>query len=251
MGQNRKNRLDVEVIPFKLMSKRQRLELDQHELEAYYKKLRKYYADFPGQKVYDFLGGVFFVGFKQVLKLIYAVRTNTSVIDKRQQSIEGKGIIIVANHVTGNDIPFIASKLKGYRWRALVKKEIISGPYGLLYTMARSIYVDRSDEKSRRQATMAMSKTLVKGGNILIFPEGTVNKTDDTLLPFKMGAVYLSQSLDKYILPVAITIDKHNHRNRTVEVLAPFKVGPHEDLIEANERLEETIRRSVLNNRNN
>lgn len=48
-------------------------------------------------------------------------------------------------------------------------------------------------------------KILKKGGAVGIFPEGTRNKTDALLLPFKPGAVAIAQRGGAVIVPFAIT----------------------------------------------
>ena len=39
----------------------------------------------------------------------------------------------------------------------------------------------------------------------MIFPEGTINRTDDTIMPFKTGAVRMAYSTNSKIIPFTIT----------------------------------------------
>ena len=48
------------------------------------------------------------------------------------------------------------------------------------------------------------NKVLSEGGMVGIFPEGTINRTDDIIMPFKKGAVRMSLENNCKILPFAI-----------------------------------------------
>lgn len=64
---------------------------------------------------------------------------------------------------------------------------------------------------SRHIATQELAKLLVNGYNILIFPEGTYNKTQKPIKDFAgVGHVYLSQILQKPIINCALTKDYKN-----------------------------------------
>ena len=80
-----------------------------------------------------------------------------------------------------------------------------------------------------------------KGGAIGIFPEGTRNKTDAFLLPFKYGAVSMAQKADATIVPFAVTGKYENGGNLLVRFGEPFKVT---DMTkeEANEKLFNVIK---------
>ena len=97
------------------------------------------------------------------------------------------------------------------------------------------IPVDRSihDESAKESAL-----DVLNSGNALgIFPEGTRNKTDAFLLPFKFGAVSMAKKTDSYILPFGITGDyKFRSKNLTIRFGKPFKVGKM-NLVDANEKL--------------
>lgn len=55
-----------------------------------------------------------------------------------------------------------------------------------------------------------MIQTLVHGGNIMLFPEGTRNRTDKLLLPFMFGAVYMAQVTGAPIVPITIRRVRRN-----------------------------------------
>ena len=70
---------------------------------------------------------------------------------------------------------------------------------------------------------------------------------DHILLPLKFGAVSMAQKTDSYIVPYAITGDyKFRSKNLTVRIGEPFKV--EDDLEEANQRLDKTIKALIKEN---
>lgn len=97
------------------------------------------------------------------------------------------------------------------------------------------IPVDRS-KKDDKAVTAALS-VLKDAGAIGLFPEGTRNKTEKFLLPFKYGAVSMAKKTNAYIVPFGITGDyKFRSKNLKIRYGKPFKVGEM-DLQEANEKL--------------
>ena len=77
----------------------------------------------------------------------------------------------------------------------------------------------------------------------IIFPEGTRNKTDEFLLPFKFGVVSLAQKTGAEIMPFAVTGDYKifQKSNLNIRYGKPFKVPKDMDLKEANDKLFKVI----------
>lgn len=105
------------------------------------------------------------------------------------------------------------------------------------------ISVDRKNKNDN--AIKAALSVLNDGGAIGIFPEGTRNKTKELLLPFKFGAVSMAKKTDACIVPFAITGDyKFRSKNLKIRFGKPFKVN--EDLKEANMKLYEEVKKLML-----
>ncbi len=116
--------------------------------------------------------------------------------------------IYVANHVSYLDSPAMVVAIP-QQCRPLGKKEILSYPiFGFMFRYI-GVTVDRSNPKSRRDSLEVIKGKLMKGINIMFFPEGTMNKTDNWLIPFKDGAFRLAVETATPIVPMAI----HNSRN--------------------------------------
>ena len=95
---------------------------------------------------------------------------------------------------------------------------------------------------SNKEAVSLAIDLLNNGGVLGIFPEGTRNKTENKLLPFKYGTVKIAQETGAYIVPAAISGDyRFRSHNLVIRYGKPFKVLSDEDLTLANERLKEEI----------
>lgn len=155
---------------------------------------------------------------------------NLNVINKEYLNVEGS-MIVVGNHKHFLDqFPTIVSTKRGIHYMA--KKEyFLDKRVSWFFKGTGCIPVDRS-KKDKNCTFLAMS-VLKDGGAIGLFPEGTRNRTDKMLLPFKFGAVSMAKKTDSYIVPFAIIGDYHFRGGVTVKYGKPFKVGDR-SLEEAN-----------------
>lgn len=154
-------------------------------------------------------------------------------------------IIIAGNHkhVYDQCLTIIATKRVIHY---MAKKEYFDGKLAPLFRVVGCIPVDRS----RRDFSSAKSamKVLNNDGAIGIFPEGTRNKTDAFLLPFKKGTVSMAQRSGAYIVPFGLTGDyKFRSKNLTVRYGEPFKVD-NMTAEEANAKLYHEVERLMLEN---
>ena len=107
--------------------------------------------------------------------------------------------------------------------------------------MVGCISVDRENHEEAKKAKEKAISILKKGGAIGIFPEGTRNKTDAFLLPFKYGAVSMAKKTDATIVPFAVTGKYEKGGNLMVRFGEPFKVT-NMTLEEANDKLFNVIK---------
>ena len=106
------------------------------------------------------------------------------------------------------------------------------------FNMAGCIPVNRSIKD--KDATEKALEVLNNGDCLGIFPEGTRNKTDAFLLPFKFGAVSMAKKTKSMIVPFAVTGDyKFRSKNLVYRFGKPIKYG--DDLAKQNEILTKAI----------
>ena len=148
------------------------------------------------------------------------------------------GIIFTGNHLTDMDQTIVIRSTRR-SVRFLTKKELYHGLLGKILKWYDTIPVDR-ENKEKNMAMEISKEALLKGDAINIFPEGKRNKTNDILLPFKFGAVSLAEKTDSYIVPFGICGKMKPFKKRVIVNFGePFKVNG--DLEKANEKLRNII----------
>lgn len=177
-----------------------------------------------------------------VLKPIFILYYNPKSVGHEKIPKEGP-IIIVGNHKHLFDQCLTIIKTKrGIHYMA--KKEYFdSKKTRWFFKHTGCISVDRS--RKDKEATEKALGVLKDNGAIGLFPEGTRNKTNKILLPFKYGAVSMAKKTNATIVPFAITGDyKFRSKNLMIRYGTPFKVG-NMSLEEANKKLYNEIKRLI------
>lgn len=132
--------------------------------------------------------------FYQVLRPITNIVTDLIYRPKihNKELIPKQGAIIFAgNHLTDMD-QLIVIKSTKRSIRFLTKKELYHGAVGKVLKLYDTIPVDR-ENKGNNKAMQISEEALRNGQAINIFPEGKRNRTENILLPFKYGAVSLAK----------------------------------------------------------
>ena len=125
-------------------------------------------------------------------------------VEGREHMVKGCAYICVSNHTSFLDIPGICLALPG-QFRPMAKKELLKIPvFGWIAAVA-TVIVDRSSPESRRVSLDKLTETLRRGISVLIFAEGTQNRTNEPLQPFKDGAFRMALETGRPILPMVIT----------------------------------------------
>lgn len=156
---------------------------------------------------------------KKNLRVKYAERQletlniSVKVLNKEKVPDDGQ-YLVICNHRGVIDPPLLEIALKGTNifgvW--VSKKELYNSPFfGLFVRNAGSILLDR--EKSQMSAFFSDTKKAVKeGSSIFIFPEGTRNKGEESLIEFKEGFRIIALKNKLPILPVYI----RTHTNKAL-----------------------------------
>lgn len=115
----------------------------------------------------------------------------------------GQNYIVVCNHNSFFDIfaatPFLPNPNKSIAKASLAKIPVFAWVYGF-----GSVLVDRKNSNSRSSSFQQMKHVLDMGLDMVIYPEGTRNKTNNPLKEFYNGAFRLSADTGKPIIPVVI-----------------------------------------------
>jgi 1-acyl-sn-glycerol-3-phosphate acyltransferase len=116
---------------------------------------------------------------------------------------KGQAYIYVSNHTSFLDIPGLTMLLPG-QFRPLAKKELLKIPVFGWIAKTAAIIVDRSSHESRKKSIDRLKIFLKKGISILIFAEGTQNRTNEILQPFHDGAFRIAVDTQQPVLPMVI-----------------------------------------------
>jgi 1-acyl-sn-glycerol-3-phosphate acyltransferase len=116
---------------------------------------------------------------------------------------KGENYIVLFNHNSMMDVPVSTPFTPGAN-KTIAKIEMAKIPlFGMVYKRG-SVLVDRKNEESRKASYMKMKEVLEMGLHMVIYPEGTRNKTNQPLQRFHSGAFRLSVDTGKPILPALI-----------------------------------------------
>lgn len=137
--------------------------------------------------------------------------------------ISDKGPLVLAgNHTNYLDCLLLMSSTKRVI-HFLAKDELAKGLNGMIFNHMGIIPVNRRvhDKKALKDAIKILKSEEVIG----IFPEGTINRTKEVVMPFKIGAVKMSKEANCPIIPFIITGKyKLFRKSITIQFLRPYKI---------------------------
>lgn len=153
-----------------------------------------------------------------------------------------EGVVLAGNHTSPLDaLIMIAAPKRTVHMMA--KKELFENKFtNWFFRSMGCIPVNRSikDNNAKIEAIDILNDNKVLG----IFPEGTVNKTKELIMPFKYGAVSFAKKTNSYIVPFAITGKyKLFRKSITITYGKPYKVK--QDLEIENNRLMNKVKRMI------
>ncbi len=121
----------------------------------------------------------------------------------RENFRKGQSYIYVSNHTSFLDLPGIRMMIPG-EFRPLAKKELLKIPVFGLIARGATVIVDRSSPESRKKSMDKLKQILAEGISILLFAEGTQNRSKEVLQPFKDGAFRLAIDTQMPVLPMVV-----------------------------------------------
>lgn len=134
---------------------------------------------------------------------------------KGREHISKEGSIVLAgNHTSWLD-PLLLIAVVPRKVHFLAKIELFKGIEGFVVRQMGCIPVNR---KIHDKDSLKNAKEELRMGEVIgIFPEGTINRSDDIVMPFKIGAVKMSSDTDSILVPFIIT-GKYNIIGRSVSI---------------------------------
>lgn len=174
---------------------------------------------------------------KPIVKFLFYTLFRPKVIGK--ENIPKKGPYVLAgNHTKWLDSVMLVSVAPRNQVHFLAKEELWHGKGWIVVKAMGCIPVNRKIHD--KDALLKAYEYLNNGSCIGIFPEGTINRTDDIIMPFKFGAVKMCKETGADLIPFVITGKyKLFKRGVTIEFLKPRKVT--DDLELENEKLMDAV----------
>ena len=157
---------------------------------------------------------------------LFLAGTSVTVIGQEKVPTD-RAVLYVGNHRSYFDIIITYARcprLTGY----IAKKDMEKVP--LLRTWMRRLhclFIDRENVKEALKTILAGIDNVKNGISMCIFPEGTRNKTDDLMLPFKEGSFKIAEKSGCPIIPMAITnsadvLEAHMPRVKKAHVIVEY-----------------------------
>ncbi len=155
-------------------------------------------------------------------------------------------VVLGGNHTNNFDSMLLLSCTKRVI-HFLAKDSLTKGILGPGFKAMGIIPVNRAIHD--KDALKSAKNTLKEEKVIGIFPEGTINRTDDIIMPFKIGCVKMAHDTDTPIVPFIITGEyKLFKKSVKIEFLKPYKIKS-DDLTKENEKLMKIISKKLEQNR--
>lgn len=155
------------------------------------------------------------------------------------------GIVLAGNHTKWLD-PVTLVGISKRQIHFLAKEELFHGITKFIVKGMGCVPVNRKihDKNALSSAEKFLNNNLCVG----IFPEGTINRTSDIIIPFKIGAVKSSHDTNSLLVPFIIT-GKYRIIGKSVriEFLKPISVG--DDLSLENDKFMKLVESKIKENR--
>jgi 1-acyl-sn-glycerol-3-phosphate acyltransferase len=157
-------------------------------------------------------------------------------------------MVLAANHkhVFDQFLPELALH-KGQQPVYFGKIEYSYHPFWRIMKHFNVVFVDRQ-AKDKSMSIQYTNEKIQKGDSLIIFPEGTRNKTSKILKSFKFGAVSFAFHNRVPLIPVAIVgVWKPFDKNLEVHFGKPITVKSKADYANANKKLYNSIEKMLIN----
>lgn len=160
------------------------------------------------------------------------------------ENIPKDGRCIIASNHTNNLDSVTLCAINKRVVHFLAKDSLLKGWKKPLFIGMAIVPVNRAihDKNALENAIKVLEDEKLIG----IFPEGTINRTDDIIMPFKIGAVKMASETNAPIVPCIITGSyKLFSKDLCIEFLPPIHIPKKEDLTEENKKLEKIISKKL------
>ena len=178
---------------------------------------------------------------KPPVKLLVKLLYRPQIVGLENIPKEGR-VILAGNHTKWLD-PVCLVAMTRRPVHFLAKKELFQGKTKFIAEGMGCVPVDRKihDKNALEEAYKYLENEKCIG----IFPEGTINRTDDVIMPFKMGAIKAASETNSPLVPFIITGEyKLFKKTAKIEFLEPITVG--KDLEKENQKFMDIVSKKLI-----
>ncbi|MDO4963287.1 MAG: lysophospholipid acyltransferase family protein [bacterium] len=183
---------------------------------------------------------IFYKIVRPLLFLFTKLKFRPIVINK--ENIPKSGRVILAGNHTNNYDCFTLGVTTKRCIRYVAKSSLMKGFKGIIFKGLGIIPVNRNIKDKSVIPTCV--RYLEKEAIIGIFPEGTINRTNDIIMPFKKGAIVMSLRSNCPIVPFAIN---GNYKKGKLKIILGEAYIPESNDVERETKLLEEKVIKLLN----
>lgn len=187
-----------------------------------------------------FMKRIFYIIIKCILTPLFFLIFRPKVIGK--SNIPKNGSIVLAGNHTNNLDSVMLIAVVSRQVHFLAKIELFKGIFGVIVKAMGCIPVNR---KIHDKDALKSAKEVLKNNKVIgIYPEGTINRTDDIIMPFKIGAVKMAKDTNTKIVPFVIT-GKYNIIGPRVKIEFLESIEIKDELNKENDKLMKIISKKL------
>lgn len=158
--------------------------------------------------------------------VLFICGTKVTVIGEENVP-KDQAVLYIGNHKSYFDI--IITYARCPRLTGYIAKDDMKNVPLLRIWMRRlhCLFIDRENVKEALKTILAAIDNIKNGISMCIFPEGTRNKTEEQMLPFKEGSFKIAEKTGCPIIPMAITnsadvLEDHMPRVKKTHVIVEY-----------------------------
>ena len=161
------------------------------------KKVSKFF------QIFDYrIFGYEFIKITGGLPIVLWYRIKKFYVNKKQKKLlNHEPYLIAPNHNGFTDIMIVANAFWNRRLRFVATKDLYTNKFRRFLFNGLFACIDVDKQNVSMKTFKNVKDALARGHCVPVFPEGTINKTKDIIMPFKYGAVKMAKSSDAYLVP--------------------------------------------------
>lgn len=183
----------------------------------------------------------FYKRVRPITSFLVKVLFRPEVVGVENIPLDGR-ILLAGNHTKWLD-PVMLVGVQKRQIHFLAKEELFHGVTKFIVKGMGCVPVNRKihDKNALHSAYEFLEKDLCIG----IFPEGTINRTDEVIMPFKIGAVKACNMTNTQLVPFIIT-GKYRlfRKGLKIQFLSPIKIG--DNLEKENKRFMKIVEKKII-----